>query len=190
MAKNYTATAKTLHWISAILVFYQLASGVWMTRAIQDTYLRAIAWRTYQNHKSVGLTILMLTLFRLYWRLTHKPPEHKNTLQAWERVAAISVHRTMYTLLIISPLLGWLMVSTSPIQMPTLLYGLIKWPHVPYMPAVHKHTLYMGSLTAHKYAGMLLILLVTIHISAALKHHFYDKNTVLRRMLPTTEPKK
>ena len=69
---DYTLTAKIFHWLTALLVIYQLGSGMWMTSAIFDIKLRAIAWKTYQNHKSIGITILLITLLRGIWRVKEK----------------------------------------------------------------------------------------------------------------------
>ena len=189
---DYTLTAKIFHWLTALLVIYQLGSGMWMTSAIFDIKLRAIAWKTYQNHKSIGITILLITLLRGIWRISHPPPDHTNWLKQWERYAALTAHLSLYGILIFNPLLGWIMVSTSPLKLPTIIFSWFTWPHIPIPEYLHPYDVYITSKSLHQFTGYLLIIILFIHISAALKHHFIDKNAVLQSMLPkftTTEKK-
>ncbi len=179
---EYTSTAKFFHWLSALLIIYQLSSGIWMTRAIQIADLKMLAWKTYQTHKSVGISILILTMIRFIWRQYHRPPDHSKSLSTWEITAALIVHRCMYLLAILSPMLGWLMVSASPLRLPTVIFGLFSLPHLPSIPVSTE--LYIISKQLHIYSNTLLFILMCIHISAAIKHHIYDKNNILISMLP------
>ena len=183
--RSFGSIAKSLHWTVAILVYYQLGSGIWMSRAIHDSELRAIAWRTYQNHKSVGLTILCLMIIRILWRLKHPPPDHSKWLRAWEVIAARINHWSLYAMLLINPLLGWLMVSSSPLQLPTVVFSSFTWPHVPGVTDTPWSTwVYSWSKSSHQVTGWLLLTMIIIHVIAALKHHFIDKNGILISMLP------
>lgn len=190
-SKTFTTTAKVLHWATVVLVFYQLSSGFWMTSAIRDVQLRAIAWKVYQNHKSVGITILLITLFRIWWRVGHPAPSHEKILSLYERLASKAAHYTLYALLVISPLLGWAMVSTSPLKLPTLLFDYLHWPHIPWLERyVFNTDIYVLSKRAHEISAITMTILVSIHIIAALKHHIIDKNTILQGMLFTKDGEK
>ena len=185
---HYTTTAKWFHWISAILVFFQLSSGIWMTQAIQNITLRSSAWKMYQNHKSIGILLLLLTIIRIFWRIKNPPPDHKKWLQDWEAKAANIAHKALYTLLLLTPLLGWLMVSSSPLKIPTILLNWLDWPHIPIPEKIDSLSIYQWSKTTHQVSGIVLGIIVGIHLTAALKHHFYDKNSILKSMTTNRIP--
>ena len=185
---SYTTTAKAFHWISAGLMIAQLSSGLWMTAAIHQPATRALAWKTYQTHKSLGITLLFITLLRILWRLGHPPPDHSHWLEKWEAISAQYSHLVLYAILIGDPLLGWLMVSSNANQIPTILFGWIDLPHLPYefMPT-SPETLNSISTLGHKIVGWLALALITIHTSATLKHYFIDRNGILQSMLWTSK---
>ena len=184
-----TRTAIFLHWLSALFVIYQLTSGFWMVSAIKISHLRMIAWRVYQTHKSIGISLLLLWFVRVAWRTTHPPPNHQHLLKKWEHYAATTVHYTLYLLLIFTPLTGWLMTSTSPLKIPTLLFGWLYWPHIPWeSQIITRQSLYLASKALHQSAAWLIAGLITLHASAALKHHFIDKSSILTSILPRIRP--
>src|SRR4051812_11315537 len=84
-----------------------------------------------QLHKSIGITILLLSLVRLGWRLANRPPPLPAAMPRWERLLAAVTHVGFYLIMIAMPLTGWLMVSTSRFVLPTLLYGVVHWPDIP-----------------------------------------------------------
>src|SRR5688572_32623680 len=90
----------------------------------------------YQLHKSVGITILLLSLARLAWRLTHRPPTPVEG--GFQGFLAKAVHTLLYAFIILMPLTGWAVVSTSRIEVPTLLFGVVPWPHLPISNALHE----------------------------------------------------
>ncbi len=87
-------------------------------------------FKLYQLHKSIGVTILLLALCRLGWRLTHRPPPLPD-MPPLQRFAAEAGHVLLYALMLALPLTGWALVSASPLNLPTVLYGVIPWPHLP-----------------------------------------------------------
>jgi len=174
---RYGAIAVTLHWLIAIAIIGQLTVGKYMTD-LPDT--DASKFQLYQLHKSTGLTILALSLARLGWRLINVVPPLPAHMPTWERWAAHGSHFLLYALIIGIPLSGWLRVSTDPIGIPTLWFGLFEVPH---FPLVSETTTRLVR-EVHEQLGNALIALLIIHVGAALKHHFWDRDTVLRRMLP------
>ncbi len=185
MKQKYDNVAIFLHWIIALAIILQLASGIWMVGAIQDEETQKIAYSFYQYHKSLGLIILIFSIFRLFWRITHKAPALPESMTKLEKLAANTSHILLYLFIIIIPLTGWALVSTSSYGFPTIIFGLFEWPHISFLvDASNKAQLHKISSLSHKYIAFLMILLLIIHISAALKHHFINKDNILKRMLP------
>jgi cytochrome b561 len=106
-------------------------------------------------------------------------------MKAWERLAAQATHIAFYVLMFAVPLSGWAMSSTSSSGVPTLWFGLFEVPPLPGLDgSPEMHDLHEGAEEAHELLGNLLILLLILHVGAALKHHFWNRDDVLRRMLP------
>jgi len=176
-AERYGGVAVGLHWLIAALIIGMLAVGKWMTSLETDDHLR---FTLTQWHKSFGITVLLLSLFRLYWRANHKPPKPSSLSPAWELKAASITHIALYALLIIVPLTGWSLVSTSPLKIPTLLYNTIPWPHIPLLsPSDRGQRLF---LNLHFFASNLMLALLLLHVAAAFRHHFIKKDGTLSRM--------
>jgi len=173
---RYDAVAMTLHWVMAVLILGLLAMGLTMTGLKPGSSLQ---FQLYQGHKSVGITVLALALLRLGWRLTHRPPSLPETMPGWERRLAHAGHAALYTLMLAMPLLGWAVVSTSPFNIPTVLYGVIPFPHLP-LP----HDLNAAAKLLHRSGGWIMIATVFGHAAAALRHHYLLGDAVLTRMLP------
>lgn len=184
---RYSTVAIALHWIIAVAMIAMLAMGLWMTGALKDPAQRALAFEVIQLHKSVGLSILVLTLVRLAWRLGHRPPLLPATMKAWEKAAARLTHFAFYVLLLALPLTGWAMVSTSPFGLPTFWFGLFEWPHITALAqAANASALHDGLEEAHELLAFGAIGFIVLHVAAALKHHWIDRDDVLARMLPWT----
>ena len=142
-------------------------------------------FKLYQLHKSVGITVLLLALTRLGWRLTHRPPPLPAEMPSLEARAAEGTHALLYALMIGMPLVGWALVSASPLNIPTLLYGVVPWPHLPGLATLHdKRPVEAGLKLVHAYGAYALIALVALHAAAALRHHVLIGDDVLRRMIP------
>ena len=184
---RYTVVAILLHWTSALGVLVLIGMGLVMTHA-GLTPMRQ--FQIYQWHKSVGITVLALTALRLAWRLFHRPPAHPAGLPVRERRAASAAHGVLYLLLLGLPLTGWAMVSLSPFNIPTVLYNLVPWPHLPLAALVSNQIAAEEVLKfAHAYAAWLLTALLALHVAAALRHHLVLRDDVLRRMLPAAQPR-
>ncbi len=187
---RYSAVAILLHWLMALMIVSLVAAGVWMHEAIHVPATKAQAFEVYQLHKSTGLTVLALTLLRIVWRLTHRPPALPVQMKGWERVAARASHVGFYVLMLAIPLSGWAMVSASPFGLPTIFFGLFEWPHIAPLAALeHKDEAEHLFKEIHEILAFGAVALLALHIAAALKHHIWDKDDVLTRMLPFLKPR-
>lgn len=172
-AQRYSYTAITLHWLIALLLAFQIALG-WALEGNNSPELFA----RYQLHKSVGIAILLLSLARLATRLfTARPPASDGP--AWTRALAATVHALFYLVMILGPITGWLLVSTAKVQVPTLLFGIVPWPHLPVGRIWHE-----PAETIHGAMAWLAIGLFLLHIAGALRHQWLLGKPELQRMIP------
>ncbi|HQU77952.1 MAG TPA: cytochrome b [Azonexus sp.] len=171
---TYTKTAKSLHWLMAILIFGLLALGFYM----QDLPLSPQKLQLYSWHKWAGVTAFLLVLFRLAWRATHTPPALPASMPKLAQFAAHAGHLALYALMLAIPLSGWLMSSAKGFQ--TVYFGVLP---IPDLLAKNKE---LGDLlqTVHMSLNLLFAIVIAGHIGAAFKHHFIDKDDILTRMLP------
>lgn len=182
VGRRYNAVAVALHWLTVLAILLLLAMGWVMTSLPLGSPLQ---FTLFQLHKSVGMTVLALTLFRLVWRLAHRPPPLPDSMGPLERLVAHLGHFGLYALLLGLPLIGWGVVSTSPYNIPTVLYGLIPLPHLAFLADLaDRQALNKLLENGHGLAAYLLTALVVGHAAAALRHHFLLKDDVLARMLP------
>ncbi len=196
--KRYTVVAIVLHWAIALAIAGMIPLGRWMGDALEVQSTQAQAIAAFQLHKSVGLTVLVLSLARLGWRLANPPPPLPAAMKAWERLAANATHWAFYFVIIIMPLTGWLYVSTGwsahddrPLEVPTLYFGLFQVPHLFGLAQLAQDTragLAEAFLFSHSKLAWGAIGLAVLHVGAALKHHFADKDDVLTRMVPGLKP--
>ena len=174
---RYTTVAIVLHWTIALLIIGLIVFGLLMTREwVPNRFV------LYQWHKTFGITVLVLSILRLIWRLTHRPPPLPTDTPPWQRTASQATHGLFYALMILMPLLGWAMVSASELPIPTVLYGFIPLPDMPGIPEARAIEARFRLL--HEIGAKLFMAAIVLHIGAALKHHFKDKDDVLRRMVP------
>lgn len=167
---RYTAVSKTLHWLIALLAFTLLAMGkFWEVEPGEPGSL-------YARHTSLGLLVLALMVVRLAWRLTHAVPALPATTPGWQRAVARGMHHAFYILLIALPLSGWLMTSAEGEAVN--FFGI----PVPQLPVAEASEDALEE--SHELLGNVLLVLAGIHVLAGLKHHFVDRDNVLRRMLP------
>lgn len=178
---QYDPVAKTLHWLIALAIIGMLALG-WIMQALPNGPDK---FSLFQWHKSVGITIMLLAVARLLWRWRHPPPSLPLSMPRWEKTAAHAGHILLYVLMIAMPFVGWVIVSASPMNLPTILYGCVPWPHLPFLPEMaNKGEIGHGAAKVHGYLAWMIVAVASGHFIAALKHHFIDRDNVLTRMMP------
>jgi cytochrome b561/polyisoprenoid-binding protein YceI len=192
MTARYTAVAVVLHWAIAAAIVLNLGLGWWMHEAIEDRDWAARAIAAFQLHKSVGLTVLALSLLRLAWRLAHRPPPLPEAMRAWEALAARAAHWAFYALMVAVPLSGWLYASTQwredgPLVVPTLWFGLFEVPHLfglDELPARLREDAADALEDVHEWLAWAMAGLLGLHVAAALKHRFIERDFVMASMRP------
>ena len=183
--EKYNNIAIILHWLIAIIIILQLGCGLWMTDAIKNEETRKVAYEFYKYHKSFGLLILILSLTRLIWRFYHKPPQMPKNMTKIEIFLANSTHIILYFLIIAIPFSGWLMTSSSSFGIATMFFGLFEWPQISFIAELsNKEELNKIFNISHALISRLLIFLLILHILAALKHQFINKDKLINRILP------
>lgn len=190
--RSYTAVAIVLHWAIAVAIVGNLMLGLWMHEAIDEEGTRARAIAVFQLHKSIGLSVLGLSVLRLLWRLTHRAPALPAGSPRWERISARAVHVLFYLLMFAIPLSGWLYASTQwrndgPFNVPTIWFGLFQVPNLFGLDAVSqtlRATLSGTLLNTHEFLAWSAVVLLVLHVGAALKHQFLDHDEVLGHMIP------
>lgn len=183
---RYTKVAITLHWLIAISILGLLAIGLTMEN--KDIYPQNVQFQLFQFHKSLGLSVLVLSVARLLWRLLHKPPALPAEMPAWEVFAAKATHWAFYGLMFAIPLTGWALVSTSSWGLPTIWFGLFEWPHLPLDFLGNKESVNDASGDAHELLAYLLMALLAMHVGAALKHYVWNRDNVVSHMIPILKP--
>lgn len=125
---RYGDIAIIFHWLIALLIIGLLVIGKYMTGLEENDPVR---YELTQWHKSFGIAVLLLSVSRLAWRFTHKPPPEPASLPRWQKHVSGLVHLALYALMLALPITGWIMVSASPLNIDTVLFGVIPWPHLP-----------------------------------------------------------
>ncbi|OUI80523.1 cytochrome B561 [Gluconobacter sp. DsW_056] len=180
--KRYTGVAIILHWLIAAGILTLIIMGLVMDHLSLDPMW---VFQLYQLHKSIGITVMMLIALRIVWRLTHRAPGLPADMKGFERVAAHLTHAALYGLQTLMPLSGWAMVSVSVLGIPTVLYGTIPWPDLPVLSTLQDKPPVEATLkVVHHWGGWFLLALIGLHVAAALRHHFFLNDHVLRQMLP------
>jgi cytochrome b561 len=170
---RYSGTAIALHWLAVLLIACNLALGVSMV----DLPFSPLKFRLYGWHKSIGITVFVVASARLAWRRM-RPPPPAVAMPVWQARTATATHWTLYVLMLAIPLSGWVYSSATGVSVVYL--GLVPLPDL-----VAKDKALAGILKAvHVGLNFTLVGLVIIHLGAALKHHFVDRDGVLARMLP------
>jgi cytochrome b561 len=173
---RYGVPAQFLHWVIAALIVIQFVLGLIQ----EDLPVGVRKLGILARHKSVGMTILMLAILRLAWRLWHPAPPLPPAMRPFERWAARATHVAFYVLLFAMPLTGWMMSSAKNYSVSW--FGLFTWPNL-----IGKNEAAFNLLrSTHDALSALLFIIAVLHILAALKHHFWDRDDVLLRMLPFT----
>ena len=172
---TYSTAARRLHWWTVALLAVQIPVGLFMVRYGAATDFAEPTGKLYDAHKLAGLLILLLAVVRLIYRLVHGAPADEPSLAPWEKLVSHVTHWAIYALLIVVPLLGWLAVShygpfePFGIKLPTL--------------AAKDEASATRTFFLHMVAAYALIVLLGMHVGAALQHYVIKKDGVLRRML-------
>jgi cytochrome b561 len=178
--ERYGRIAIFLHWTIAALIAANLVLGFLFHQVAPDSRRGVLV-----THRSLGLTILLLTILRLAWRLWARPPALSAHLRKWERILARSAHATLYLLMLVLPLTGWIM-SSADTPPRSVQFWMLTFPPFPF-PAMADETmgaLHNGMAPIHRWLAWSMIALVALHISGALKHQLVDRSPELERMLP------
>ncbi|MGB0506328.1 MAG: cytochrome b [Pikeienuella sp.] len=183
-ADSWGWLARLLHWTIAGIVLFLLGLGIYMTRIMPE--MKASTSEIvaqFQVHKSWGFTVFVLVVLRLIWRAVNPTPELPAAMSRAERFLAKAGHLSIYALLFAIPITGWLMVSSSPFQdfgIPNKVFGLFDMPD-PFVPGDKDISALFSDI--HFACVIALTVVLVGHIGAALKHHFIERDNVLRRMI-------
>ena len=172
--EKYGAIAKCLHWVMALAILIMLVVGFIMT----GLPISPDKFRVYGIHKSLGALILIAAFLRLFWRFINIVPPLPADMPAWQKLGAHGSHIALYIVMFVMPLSGWLMSSAA--GFPVSVFGWFVLPNL----IAPSNELRLFFAEVHDVLAYVIIALVSLHILAALKHHFIDKDTILRRMLP------
>lgn len=190
---RYTKVAIVLHALIALGIFAMFGIGWYMSDLLKEApkqtsfdlfNLGIYTWNLatevsprnfyFNLHKSIGITLLALIAFRVYWRITHRPPAPLTSYKAWEIKLATGTHHLLYLLMILVPLAGLTMTLYSK-------YG-VTWFGIHLIDGVDNKTLRDLFKEVHESVGIILLVAIAIHILGALKHKFIDKDETLKRM--------
>lgn len=172
MSQRYTHTAISLHWLIAAMIGAAFVMGSYMVDLkMSPTKLQYFSW-----HKWTGITVLAFAVLRLLWRLTHQPPALPRSTPHWQALGASAGHWALYVLMFAIPLSGWAYSSASGYSVVYL--GQISLPD--WVPKDKALAARMKDI--HELLTTALLLVVAVHVLAALKHHFIDHDGLLRRM--------
>lgn len=171
---TYTGIARSLHWLVGLGMLATFGVGIYMS----DLPFSPAKLQIYSWHKWAGVTLFLLSVLRLAWRLTHQPPGAVAGMPAWQHAAAEWMHRLLYVLMLAIPLSGWLMSSAKGFQ--TVYFGILPLPDL-----IAKNVALSEILEkVHGSLNLLMVTMVALHAAAAIKHHIIDRDEVLVRMLP------
>ena len=182
--QRYNTTAIVLHWLVAALILMGIVAGL-LGMDDNNPAQRSII----DFHKSIGLTLLGLVALRILWRLAHRPPPMPESYPPREQLLAHVAHGVLYALILLLPLTGYIHDSAFKLaaQHPIKLFGLIPFPRIGFLmhldPAT-KEQVHSIFFAAHVWLGYALYGMLALHLLAVLKHHIFDREPELQRMLP------
>ena len=184
LKERYSAVAIGLHWTIAALILTNIGLA-WYFNTLHGT----AKIEPLQLHKSIGITVLILSVARLGWRLAVPPPPLPGYVLGWERWLAQLVHTGFYVIMLGLPLTGWATASASPLihVFPITLYHLVPWPAIgplASLPHDQMKAAYGTFLNAHELLGFMTYGLIALHVAGALKHQFISRDDVVARMIP------
>lgn len=171
---RYTRPAIAFHWLLALLIAGSFAFGLYMV----DLPFSPARIKQYNWHKWAGITILTLSALRLLWRLGHRPPALVNRTPAWQAKASQATHGLLYLLFFAAPLAGW--AYSSAAGFPVVYFGMLQLPDL----VARNAELAAALKLTHRILTYSLAALVMLHVAAALKHQWIDRDRLLARMNP------
>jgi cytochrome b561 len=176
-ADRYSTVAIVLHWLLGLSIFAMFAIGIYMT----DLPFSPLRLKLYNYHKWAGITFLILSVLRLVWRLVNKPPALPKAIEqampSWQTKVYHATHYALYALFFAVPLIGW--AYSSAAGFPIVLFGVLPLPD--FMAVDKEFAKQIKEF--HEISAFALVGLAVLHIGAALKHHFIDKDGLVSRML-------
>lgn len=191
--QRYTKTAIVLHWLIGLLIIAMLALGLWMHELPKEapktatfdlfnwglytvTMPEPVSVRTFyfNLHKSIGISVMVLILLRIFWRLTHVAPAFPDTMKGWEKKLADLGHKALYLMMVVLPLSGFIMSVYSK-------WGIL-WFGMPLVKGLDNPALRDFFKEVHEISAWVIIVLIVLHVAAALKHKVIDRDDVMKRM--------
>ncbi|KTC93726.1 MULTISPECIES: cytochrome b [Legionella] len=170
---SYSGGFKFLHWLIALVVILMLV-GSYFLEDLPAQY-RGTA---FMLHKSVGISVLFLMLFRLVWVWRKGKPSLPVSVPLWQRILSRTVQYALYFFLIAMPLCGWIMAVAS--NKAPYFFGLFQLG----LPGIEPNQALSHLMKeTHNTIAWVIIVLIALHIAGAIKHHFIDKDKVVQRML-------
>jgi cytochrome b561 len=172
---RYDPTQRGFHWLMAAIIFVAIAIGIYASDLPTGTALRR---GLLDIHKSLGMTALVLAVFRLIYRVIRGAPAYRQPPAPWSHAAAVAVHFSLYGLMLFMPITGYLSSAAGGYSLPW--FGVFSWPRlVPHdKPLAH-----LGE-HFHIWGAWIICALLTVHILAVIWHQWIKKDEVLARMLP------
>ncbi|MGL5838366.1 MAG: cytochrome b [Sphingorhabdus sp.] len=175
MTARYSKIAILFHWLIAFLLIANFTLAI-----MAEDLPREAQGALMSPHKAIGVSILLLSVLRLFWRLAHKPPPLPSSIPPWQAGLGRFVHILFYFLIIAVPFSGWLMASAHPQAPPVDFFGLFDAT----LPIGKDKTLASVGHDTHEILTKLLFVLILLHIIASLKHQFIDRLPFIKRMWP------
>lgn len=179
---RYSPVGIAFHWIMAFLVLFQILWGF----SLAFMPAGGDKLDAYLVHGAAGVPVLLLALLRLGWRLVIPGPQNDADRLGLQTVLAQALHYIFYACFFLMPITGWIMWSAYVAPGPLSLAGLFGWPALPLddLPLISRWAMMDAARAVHGWLAWLLLIIVPLHVIAALKHHFWDRHDVLRGMLP------
>jgi cytochrome b561 len=171
---RFGTLAKAFHWATFLLLLASFGIGLTMV----DLPLGPRKLQVYSWHKWVGVTVFLITVLRLGWRCINPAPPFPATMPGWQRIAAHASHGTLYGLLLVMPVSGWIM--SSALGIPTVYFGVVPLPDL----VAPDRDLGEALIHLHHALALALALTIAVHVAAAAYHHFVLGDDIARRMLP------
>jgi len=174
-SNGYSGVAKSLHWLMFVLVLAQYVVAI----AMPDIGRGTVPGALINLHMSLGASIFVLVVVRWVWRISHPVPLVTGDLPRWEQPLARVTHSLLYVLLTVNPILGWMNASAR--DWTITIFGLVTLPHL----VTARSRVGMTAGDVHSFLAWTLLVLIGLHVAAALYHYFFRQDVVLQRMLPS-----